>query len=375
MLKRSLIIEKQLNKGKVLIIYGPRQVGKTTLVKNFLKKYNKVYILKTGDDLIFANDLSQCSLDLLKTIVPENSLLVIDEAQKIPNIGRALKLVIDNIKGVTVLVTGSSSFDLSNRTAEALTGRKKVVTLYPFSVQEIKDNGMTLYDIDKKLEEFMIYGMYPEVVSTVSHKDKIEKVTEIASSYLLKDILDFDTVKNSKVIFDLLKLIAFQIGSEVSTNELAKKLGIDKKTVSRYLDLLEKSFVLFRLSGFSRNLRKEISKMNKYYFYDLGVRNAVISNFNRSDLRNDLGQLWENFLLIERVKRNAYLRRSVNYYFWRTYDQKELDLIEECDGKLKGYEFKLNKQSAKVPAEWLETYDNTSFAVISRKEYMEFISY
>jgi len=373
MLVRNLILDKYLKENKVLIIYGPRQVGKTTLVKKYLLDYKGTYVYKTGDDLVFSLDFSKCSLEIMRQIVAENSLLVIDEAQKIPNIGRALKLIVDNIKNVVVMVTGSSSFDLNNRTGEALTGRKTICTLHPFSIQELINNGLSKYDINNKLEQFMIYGLYPEVYSLTTNKEKADKVLELMNSYLLKDILDFDTIKNSRVLFDLLKLIAFQIGNEVSLNELAKTLGVDKKTVARYLDLLEKSFVLFRLNGFSRNLRKEVNKMSKYYFYDLGIRNALISNFNKFDTRNDIGQLWENFMLIERMKLNGDNHRPVNYYFWRTYDQKEIDLIEECDGNLFGYEFKWSKSASKIPKEWLDTYSNSSFETISKNNYLEFI--
>lgn len=371
-IKRLLDIKKYLKPNKVLVIFGPRQVGKTTLIKKYLKDSKLPAIYKTGDDLVFANDFAQCSLDLIKKLVPPNSLFVIDEAQKIPNVGRALKLLVDNIPNVRVLVTGSSAFDLANRTSDALTGRKTVCTLFPISIEEAI-NQRSVYEVDKNLADLMIYGMYPEVMCLTTHAEKVDKISEISYSYLLKDILDFDMVKRSKILLDLLKLIAFQIGSEVSTTELAKNLGIDKKTVMRYLDLLEKSFVLFSLRGFSRNLRKEISKMEKYYFYDLGVRNALISNFNQLDTRDDIGQLWENFIIIERFKNNAYAHKPVNYYFWRTYNQKEIDLIEERDGKLYGYEFKWKKVAVKAPSEWLKTYANASFELIHKDNYLDFV--
>lgn len=374
MIKRTLDIKAHIRPNKVLVVYGPRQIGKTTLIKNYLSTQQKSYIYKTGDDLAFAHDFGQCSLALLQSIVPEKTLLVIDEAQKIPNIGRALKLVVDNIPDVSIVVTGSSSFDLANRTGEALTGRKTVCTLFPLSLQELLDVH-TKYDINTQLSDYLIYGLYPEVVCLKNYREKMDKVTEIAHSYLLKDILDFDTVKNSRILLDLLKLIAFQIGQEVSTTELSKTLGVDKKTVLRYLDLLEKSFVLFSLRGFSRNLRKEVSKMAKYYFYDLGVRNALIANFNQLSLRNDVGQLWENFMIIERMKRNAYMHQPVSYYFWRTYDQKEIDFLEERAGQLFGYECKWQPQKVKAPKDWLETYSPAGFEVISKEHYWDFVQY
>jgi hypothetical protein len=217
--------------------------------------------------------------------------------------------------------------------------------------------------------------MYPNVVSLDSFKDKENRINEIRDSYLIKDILEFNKVKRSQLVVDLLRHLAFQVGSEVSTVELGRNLGIDNKTVKRYLDLLEKSFVIFSLSGFSRNLRKEINKMEKYYFYDNGIRNSLIKNFNDLDTRNDVGQLWENFLMVERMKNNSYSKLSVNYYFWRTYDQKEIDLIEERGGKLYGYEFKWNRKDVKAPKEWIEEYDSSEFEVIDRENFLEFVTF
>ena len=372
MIKRSINLNKYLEKNKVLIIYGARQVGKTTLVKDFLSKTKLKYSFYTGDDIQFAKDLSKCDLHTVKRIVNDVELLVIDEAQKIENIGRALKMIVDNIEDIYVLVTGSSSFDLANSTSEPLTGRKNVITLYSISTEELLyDN--TEYDISRRLDEFLVYGMYPNVVSLTSFDDKESRINEIKESYLIKDILEFNKIKRSQLVIDLLKLLAFQIGSEVSTVELGRNLGIDNKTVRRYLDLLEKSFVIFSLSGFSKNLRKEITKMEKYYFYDNGIRNSLIKNFNNLDTRNDVGQLWENFLMVERMKTNSYKKLSVNYYFWRTYDQKEIDLIEERGGKLYGYEFKWGHKEVKPPKEWVEEYDNSEFQVINRKNYFSFV--
>ncbi|MBN1684937.1 MAG: ATP-binding protein [Gammaproteobacteria bacterium] len=374
MINRSLKLEKHVENNKVLIIYGPRQVGKTTLVAEYLKNYREEYILKTGDDIPFSSELSQCSLDWLQKKIPDGVLLIIDEAQKIPNIGRALKLIVDHIKDVKVIVTGSSSFDLLNSTGESLTGRKHVVMLYPISISESLSI-TNKYDLDNNIKNYLVYGMYPAVFSSELHTKKVEIINEITNSYLLKDILAFDKVKNSRKIIDLLKLIAYQIGQEVSTTELAQNLGIDKNTVLRYLDLLEKSFVLFSLGGFSRNLRKEVCKMNKYYFYDLGIRNSLIANFNSLDTRIDVGQLWENFIIIERMKRNSYTNVVVNYYYWRTYDRKEMDLIEEKGGHLYGYEFKWKKDKTKVPQEWLDTYKNSHFGIINQSNYFDFVVY
>lgn len=372
-LPRAIDISSHLQQGKVLIIYGARQVGKTTLVKSFLEQSGLSYQFYTGDDLSFSSDFSKCELQKIKQIVTGIDLLVIDEAQKIENVGTALKLVVDHFPDKYVIVTGSSSFDLANSTEEPLTGRKNIITLFPISLKEIHQT-TTPYELDKQIENFLIYGSYPEVVTTENIRQKENRITEIKNSYLIKDILEFQRLKRPHVILDLLKLIAFQIGNQVSTVELGKQLGLDKKTVQRYLDLLEKSFVLVPLSGFSRNLRKEVSKMKMYYFMDLGIRNAVIANFNTLNLRNDVGQLWENYMLIERMKRNAYQNRSVNYYYWRTYDQKEIDLIEESGGILNGFEFKFNpKSKVKSPEEWLNSYKNAEFNIISQENYQEFL--
>lgn len=372
MIQRTLHLESYLRPDKVLILYGPRQVGKTTLLKHFLSEHRPDARYRTGDDLVFANDVGSCDLRLLRSMVEPESLFAIDEAQKIPEIGRALKLIVDNIPGVTVIVTGSSSFDLTQHTGEALTGRKTVCMLYPISLLELLYSS-TPYDLNRRLPELLVYGMYPEVVSLTTAMEKSERLREIAHSYLLKDILMFESVKSSRILLDLLRLVAFQIGSELSTTEISRSLGIDKNTVSRYLDLLVKSFVLVRLGGFSRNLRKEISKMHKYYFMDVGIRNALIANLNPLNLRDDVGRLWENFMIIERIKKNSYARTPVNYYFWRTYDQKEIDLIEESGGTLHGWEFKWSSGSTKAPRDWLEAYPNGTFDVVTPDSCMDFV--
>lgn len=373
MIYRSVEIEKFLEKNKAVIIYGPRQVGKTTLVNNFLSHTHLKYHSFTGDQLDFANNLSKCDLTLIKKLLGDAELLVVDEAQKIEHIGRAIKLVVDNIPNIYVVATGSSSFDLANATDEPLTGRKNLVTLYPIAMSELR-HIHTQYELDKKLDEYLIYGTYPNIITYDTNEQKQNRIIEIKDAYLIKDILEFHNIKKSRVVINLLKLLAFQVGSEVSTSELGSNLGLDHKTIVRYLELLEKSFVIFRLNGFARNLRKEVTKMGKYYFYDLGIRNSLISNFNELDARDDIGQLWENFLMIERMKRNSYKKISANYYFWRTYDQKEIDLIEERGGKLYGYEFKWKKDKTKPPKDWLETYKNATYEVISRENYFDFVT-
>lgn len=376
MIIRAIDIVELLRPNKVLILYGPRQVGKTTLVHHYLSTapaFPGGVITQTGDDIPFSNQFAQCDLHFFRSTIPEESLLFIDEAHRIPEIGRGIKLIVDNIPGVSVIVTGSSSFDLRQSTGEALTGRKTVATLYPVSIQETLST-TNRWDLPRNLPDYLRFGMYPAVVAAATYQEKEAIVRELAGSYLLKDILDFDKIKDSKKIFDVLRLLAFQVGSQVSTQEIGNTVGIDKNTVARYLDLLEKSFVLYRLDGFSRNLRKEVSKMSKYYFYDLGIRNALISNFNEIDLRNDHGQLWENFVVMERIKHLSYTGQSANCYFWRTYNKKELDWVEETGGHLHGYEFKWKSSSVKPPRDWLETYPEAEFHVIHPENYLAFVT-
>lgn len=372
MIKRILDVEKLIDKGKVLMIYGPRQVGKTTLIKSFLETTKLKYRYDTGDSFEVSDNLSRCTYKSTDEHVGNYDLVVIDEAQKIENIGNALKLMVDRHPDKYYIVTGSSSFDLANKTDESLTGRKNVYTLYPISQYELSLE-ISKSELKSNLEDYLIYGSYPEVLSKGVNLDKSFTIKMIANSYLIKDILEFNRIKNSQTIYKLLKLLAFQIGSEVSTTELATQLSVDAKTIISYLDLLEKSFVIFSLYGFSRNLRSEINKMNKYYFYDIGIRNALVSNFNNLDTRNDIGQLWENFILAERIKINEYRKISNNYYFWRTYKQEEIDLVEDGGGKLSGYEFKWKKHNSKSPKLWTETYPDATFKEINKENYLDFI--
>jgi predicted AAA+ superfamily ATPase len=366
-------LNKYLKPNKALIIYGPRQVGKTTLLQDFLTATKLKYKLDSGDNIQTQHILGSQDFNLIREYAQGYELVAIDEAQRIKNIGLGLKIIVDQMPGIKVIATGSSSFELSGQVGEPLTGRKITLTLYPISQIELS-NLYNPYEIKNKLEEWLIFGGYPEVVVTADKTEKIKLLEEIVQAYLLKDILNLEKVKSAKILLDLLRLLAFQVGSEVSLTELARQIGIDYKTVARYLDLFEKSFVIYNLRGFSRNLRKEITKKGKYYFYDNGVRNAVISNFNNLELRNDAGMLWENFLFIERLKKRTYQGIYANNYFWRTWDQKEIDLIEEREGKLFGYEFKWGKRSLKPPKEWGETYPDSEFAIISQENYLEFIT-
>lgn len=372
MIKRIENIEKELVMGKVLIIFGARQVGKTTLIKNFLSDTKLRYKFVTGDDLQLGISLSACTIESTKDFVEDFELLVIDEAQKIQNIGLALKLMVDNYPGKYFIATSSSSFDLASKTSESLTGRKRIIELFPISQKEMV-GAYSLSKVKTELETTLIYGSFPEVLTMDLVKEKEKIIRLITNSYLLKDILEFEGLKNAKVVYNILKLLAFQIGSEVSIKELASNVNADSKTVTKYLDLLEKSFVIFSLGGFSRNLRKEVNKMSKYYFTDNGIRNALISNFNKIEDRDDIGRLWENFLMVERRKRNSYVDFSTNSYFWRTYEKQEIDLIEESGGKLNGYEFKWRNKNSKSPKIWLKAYENSSYLEINRENYLDFL--
>lgn len=364
--------DNYLKKGKVLVIFGPRQVGKTTLLKNYLSRTELKYRLDSGEDARITEVLSSKNPALISEYAGGYDLIVIDEAQKVPDIGNGLKILIDRNPELFIVATGSSSFELAGQVGEPLTGRKRTLTLFPVSQKELSKI-YNRYELREKLEEFIIYGSYPEVLTAGSGSQKAEIVKEITSSYLLKDIIAFDKIKNSRVIFDLLRMLAFQVGSEVSLSEIAKNIGVDGKTVNRYIDILEKSFILFRLQGFSRNLRKEMTKKNKYFFYDTGIRNALISNFNPFNMRNDTGQLWENFLFTERLKKQSYEPLYANNYFWRTWDQQEIDFVEERDGNLFGYEFKYGDKKVKVPRLWKETYPEAKFEVVNKDNYLDFV--
>jgi len=365
-------LENYLEKGKVLLIYGSRQVGKTTLLTEFLEKTNLKYKLASGDDIRTQEILSSQDFSKILQYVSGYELLAIDEAQRIPNIGLGLKIIVDQKPDISVIATGSSSFELAGQTGEPLTGRKKTLTLFPLSQIELS-NIYNDFELIEKLPEYLIFGGYPAVLTKENKEDKIIILNEIVNSYLLKDILELEKVKGSKTLLDLLRLLAFQVGSEVSLSELGRQLAIDSKTVARYLDLLEKSFVLFNLRGYAKNLRKEVTKKSKYYFYDNGIRNAIISNFNDLNLRDDVGRLFENFLVCERLKNQSYNKIFANNYFWRTWDKQEVDWIEEREGKLFGFEFKWTESKSRSLKSFMDNYGNTETKTVNRENYLEFI--
>lgn len=372
MLEDQLI--KSLIPQKVVILLGPRRVGKTVLIKQVIERLQEPYLLLNGEDFSVVEILSRRSVQHYKNLLGDKRVLLIDEAQKIPEIGKVLKLMVDEIVGIRILVTGSSAFDIDKYTGEPLTGRKKTLNLYPLSEAEY-DQIETLIEKRDNLRERLIYGNYPELIHIKDREDKSDYLREIVNSYLLKDILSYENIKNSDKILSLLRLIAFQIGGEVSYQELGKQLSMSKNTVEKYLDLLSKVYVLHKVGGFSRNLRKEVTKSSKWYFYDNGLRNLIIANLNPIELRNDMGQLWENYIISERLKYQKYNRKVVNNYFWRTYDQQELDWLEEREGKLYGYEFKWNaRKRVRAPKGWETNYPESEFKVINPENYLEWIS-
>ena len=373
MIKRAINLEKLVRPKKVQIICGARRVGKATLLKEYLSKTKLKYRLDSGDNFRIQLLFESQDFKALQEYVEGYELIAIDEAQQIRNVGMGLKILVDNNPKLRIVVTGSSSFDLAQSIGEPLTGRKKTVLLFPLSIVELQ----SLYnkqEMRTQLDLFLLYGMYPEIVLAKKKGEKIELLRELVDSYLLKDILSIEKIKGSRQLLDLLKLLAFQIGNEVSLTELATQVRLDVKTVSRYLDILEKGFVVKRIGAFNRNLRKEIVTKAKYYFYDVGIRNAVISQFNAFEDRNDVGGLFENFVVMERLKSNAYSNRLCETFFWRTYDGQEIDMLEERGGKLFGYEIKWSARGpVKVPTQWTSAYPGSAVEQITKENFLSFV--
>lgn len=358
--------------NKAVLIFGARRVGKTILLRQIIDKFEGKVLLLNGEDLDSVSILNEKSISNYSHILDGVNLLAIDEAQAIPDIGSKLKLIVDEIPGISVVATGSSSFDLLNKAGEPLVGRSAQFYLTPFSQREIGQVENAL-ETRQNLESRLIYGSYPEVVTMSGYDNKAQYLGDIVNAYLLKDILSIDGLKNSGKMKDLLRLIAFQVGNEVSYDELGKQLGMSKNTVEKYLDLLSKVFVVFRLGGFSRNLRKEVVKAGKWYFYDNGIRNAIIGNFGPVSIRQDVGSLWENYLISERVKQNLNERLNKEFYFWRTYDGQEIDLIEETSDSLTALEFKWGDKTPVVPKAFGIAYPEASFSVVNRDNYLRFL--
>lgn len=368
-------ISSMLQPGRVLAIYGARRSGKTTLIEDFLKTWTDGrYFLGTGEDRAVKEVLGSSDVNLIRSSFSGYSLIVIDEAQAMSNVGAGLKLLVDTLPEVKVIASGSSSFQLASGIGEPLTGRRRTATLYPIAAMELdaEFGGMALR---QRLDELLVYGSYPEVLTTENAQDKAEALHELCNSYLFKDILAFERLRNADKIHRLLSLLAFQVGKEVSITELGTALGLNRLTVERYIDLLEKTFVIFRIPGFSRNLQSEVTKTSRYYFRDNGIMNAVVNNFNPLSMRNgnDIGALWENFIVTERMKKQEYSRVISNNYFWRTYKRQEIDLVEERGGQLYGYEIKYGKAKPSAPSLWKENYPDATYQIISRQNYADFI--
>jgi len=361
-------IEARLGSGKAILIVGPRQVGKTTLIKNILE--NKHHLFLDADDPTTRNLLTNPNTEQLKSIIGKNKLVFIDEAQRIANIGITLKIITDQFKDVQIIVSGSSAFELNNQLNEPLTGRKWEYQLFPISWKEFED-AAGFVKAEQQLELRMIYGMYPDVINRIGEETEVLK--QLADSYLYKDILAYGGIRKPEILEKLLQALALQIGNEVSYNELSQLLSIDKNTVSNYIDVLEKAYVIFKLKSFSRNLRNEIKTNQKIYFYDNGIRNMIIGNFNALELRQDKGALWENFLIGERMKKNSYEGNLAKSYFWRTVQQQEIDYVEETAGKITGYEIKWSANAkVKIPRLFKETY-NAEIEVLTRENFRIFL--
>ncbi len=363
-------IEEKLYKGKIIILYGARQVGKTTLVREIQKDSDRKSLYLNCDEPDIRSALIDRTSTELKSFIGNSELVIIDEAQRVRNIGLTLKLIADNYPGIQVIATGSSSFELANTIVEPLTGRKFEFILHPLSLEELKALYAPL-EINRLLERWTVYGMYPDVVTGPGKAG--DTISEISKSYLFKDILSFQQIRHPDSLEKLLQGLALQIGNEVSYNELGELSGLDKNTVESYIQILEKAFIIFRLNPFSRNLRNELKKLRKIYFHDIGVRNSIIKNFNGMDLRQDTGHVWENFVISERLKHNSNHGVNCNRFFWRNHNQQEIDYLEEKDGLLKGYEIKWKKAGARVPRAFLEAYKGSTVSVVNNENYMEFV--
>lgn len=370
-LLQSKILES-LAPNKAVLIFGARRVGKTVMMRQIVDSYSGRTMMLNGEDFDTLDLLRNRSVANYRHLLNDIDLLAIDEAQNIPQIGSVLKLIVDEVPGISVLASGSSSFDLLNKTGEPLVGRSTQFLLTPFSQREIAQSE-TVFETRQNFESRLIYGSYPEVVMMESYERKIDYLRDIVGAYLLKDILVIDGLKNSSKMRNLLRLIAFQLGSEVSYEELGKQLGMSKTTVEKYLDLLEKVFVIYRLGAYSRNLRKEVTKAGKWYFYDNGVRNAIIGAFSPLSLRQDVGALWENYIIGERRKANFNNLLHKEFYFWRTYDKQEIDLIEESSDGVSAFEFKWGNKMPAAPKVFQQAYPDAQYHVVNRENYLDFV--
>jgi len=366
-------IVAKLGAQKVLMLYGTRRTGKTTIIEHIVSKYPDDTLLLQGEDMQVSEILQRRTIANYTQLIGNKKIVIIDEAQTIPEIGKILKLMIDGIKGITVIATGSSSFDLVYATGEPLVGRNIIYQLYPIAQVELS----TVEDYittTRNLEQRLIYGGYPELWHLDNLQEKENYLKQMVSSYLLKDLLTIENVKGADVLYKLLQLLAWQVGSQVSTVELGNSLQLNRATIERYLDLLTKVFIIYPLTGYSNNLRKEVTKSKKWYFFDNGLRNALINNFSPLSQRNDIGQLWEQYILSERIKNNSYKGYHPQYFFWRTYDGQEVDLIESHNGKLHAFECKWKNNNTRKPIAFGKAYPDASFTVVDQENYLEWIT-
>lgn len=373
--QRKQTIESSISQKRALIIYGPRRVGKTTLLRSYLSGLEKIAPCKnifssTGDDFTLRELFKSERLKDILDFARPYDVIAIDEAQFIPSIGLGAKMIVDAFPEKSVILTGSSSFNLSEKIGEPLTGRHFTMTLLPLAQQEMSASA---FELKQNLSDFLIYGSYPEALLEPEKGMKVKILTELVSSYLFKDVLALDKIKSPDLLFDIVKLLSFQVGNEVSLNEIAQSVKTDVKTVSRYIDVLEKMFVIRKVRGFSRNLRNEISKKAKYYFLDNGVRNAVIGQFNDISMRNDVDALWENFMFIELVKKSAIAESLDSYFFWRTHTGAEVDIIKESEGALTAIECKWSDKKKSAPSLWKKTYPFALFTTITPENYLEYL--
>jgi len=364
---------KKVRPGKVTLLLGARRIGKTSFIQHIVKKMKEPMLMLNGEDMDTIQMLSHRSIENYKRVAGKNKLIIIDEAQKIPEVGQVLKLMIDELPDLKIIATGSSMFDLGNKLGEPLTGRNITFLMFPFAQMELSKEE-TIIQIKGRLEERLIYGSYPELWQYQGMNEKAAYLKELINAYLFKDIIAYEGIRNSSKMIDLLRLVAFQIGNDVSIQEIAKQLGISRATVDKYLDLLTKVFILHKVSAYSKNLRSEISKSNRWYFYDNGVRNALISNFNSLNLRDDVGALWENYVISERLKFQNYTGMISNNYFWRTYQQQEVDWVEERAGNLFAYEMKWGtKKKVGAPSAWKKAYPKSEFMLVNPDNYLDWI--
>ncbi len=364
--------QKDFKPGKVLALYGPRQVGKTTLVETFLKKQKGVLFTDTGENSDLKEILDSLSLQRIRNFFAGYDMVFIDEVQEIENAGKALKLMTDHLKKTKIIVTGSAMMDLAGKIGEPLVGRQAVYQMFPVAATELRDT-LGGAAVQMMLPELLVYGSYPNIFQLENRDEKEKYLKQVRDSYLLKDILAYDGIRNSKKILDLLRMLAFRIGKEISIENIGNALGMGKNTVASYLDLLEKVFIIYNVRGFTKNMDNEITKTSRYYFYDNGVRNAIINNFNSIGIRDDVGALWENFMFMERMKKQHYGGKKAANYFWRTYTQQEIDLIEEIDGTITAYEFKYSPGKNKPPTLWAKNYPDTAYFEVHKNNWFEFI--